>query len=232
MTTYIIKKITIYLLIAMTLYLVIGYLFHLLIFPENKPEVSKYFKPHDSFYSKIEGVKQQVEKQENGFVHCSAEIEPFAEGPPRHIHTSFDEVFEVVNGKLTIWVDGEVKYIVAGDKLVIPKGIPHKPYNETNERIQIKGTIAFPEKFAYHLPQVYGILEENPDLAYSSGMILQMALFNTAGFDSYLADGPPVLVQKVTGFFFTPLARLFGYKSYYPKYDISYQNNIKTNKSE
>lgn len=224
-----IKKMAIYLFMAVAGYLSIGYLFHLLIFPENKPEVNNYFKPDDKFYSKVEGIKQRVVKQENGFVYCSAELEPLAEGPPRHIHASFDEVFEVVNGKLSIWVDGEVKQIVAGEKLFIPRGVPHKPFNETTEHIRIKGTIAFPEKFAYHLPQVYGVLEEKPDLVNSPGMVLQMALFNTAGFDSYLADGPPVVVQKITGFLVTPLARLLGYKSYYAAYDLRHQNATSNN---
>lgn len=121
---------------------------------------------------------------------------------------------------LKLSMDGEIKELGPGEKLVIPKGIPHKPYNQTTEYIKVKGTIAFPEKFAYHLPQVYGVMEDNPDFVNSPGLILQMALFTTAGFDSYIADGPPVVVQKVTGFVAAPFARLLGYKSYYPKYDI------------
>lgn len=220
MATNIVKKMALYLFIFISGYLSVGYLFHLIIFPEKKPEVNNYFKPDDRFYSKVEGFKQHVQKQENGYVYCSLELEPLAEGPPRHIHTTFDEVFEVENGTLTVWVDGEIKYLSPGEKLVIPKGVPHKPYNETTEPIKVKGSIAFPEKFAYHLPQVYGVLEKNPDFVNSSGMILQMALFTTAGFDSYVADGPPVAVQKLTGFMAAPLARLMGYKSYYPEYSI------------
>lgn len=210
-----------YLLTTLAGYLLLGYLFHLIVFPEEKPEISEYFKPNDKFYSKVEGFRQHVEKQENGYVYCALEIDPLAGGPPRHIHTSFDETFEVENGKLTIWVDGEVKQIGPGEKVIIPRGTPHKPYNETTERIRVKGTIAFPEKFAYHLPQVYGIMEEKPNFAQSPGMILQMSLFNSAGFDSYIADGPPIIVQKVIGFMVAPIARLLGYRSYYTRYDIN-----------
>jgi mannose-6-phosphate isomerase-like protein (cupin superfamily) len=219
MTTKIAKKITMYLLLAIAGYLAIGYLFHLVIFPEGKPPISSYFKPNDIFYSKVEGFKQHVEKQENGFVYCTLVLEPLAEGPPKHIHTGFDEEFEVSNGELTLWVDGEIKKIHPGEKILVPRGTPHKPYNETTESINVKGTIAFPEKFAYHLPQVYGVMEETPDLG--PAIMLQMALFNTSGFDSYIAEGPPVVVQKVIGFVLVPLARLLGYRSYYTKYDIN-----------
>jgi hypothetical protein len=47
-----------------------------------------------------------------------------------------------------------------------------------------------------------------------------MALFQGAGFDSYIVDGPPMAVQKVMGFVVSPMARLLGYKSYYPDYAV------------
>jgi mannose-6-phosphate isomerase-like protein (cupin superfamily) len=215
------KKATMYILIIVTAYLSIGYLFHLVIFPENKPEVSTYFKPGQQFYSKAEGFRQTVVKQENGHVFCSLEIEPFAGGPPKHIHTRFDEFFEISNGELTVWVDGEIKKIHPGEKLFIPKGTPHKPYNETADTIHVKGPIDFPENFAYCLPQVYGVVDKMPGFAKPPKTALQMALFSQAGFDSYLVDGPPVFMQKTMSFLLTPLARLAGYKSYYKDYDVA-----------
>ncbi|MBX3254697.1 MAG: cupin domain-containing protein [Chitinophagaceae bacterium] len=47
----------------------------------------------------------------------------------KHIHTDFDETFQVENGELTVWVNGEIRKLVPGEVLHIPKGIPHKPYN-------------------------------------------------------------------------------------------------------
>jgi hypothetical protein len=55
---------------------------------------------------------------------------------------------------------------------------------------------------------------------------LQLALLSTEGFDSYLAEGPPVFVQKAVFFFTTPLARLLGFKSYYPQYDSLSYNKL------
>ncbi|MBC7886909.1 MAG: hypothetical protein H7Z13_03410, partial [Ferruginibacter sp.] len=83
-----------YFVIVLVAYLAIGYLLHTVVFPEQKPDISAYFKAGDIFYSKTEKIKQTVVKQENGFVFCAASIEPYAPGPPEHIHTDFDEVFE------------------------------------------------------------------------------------------------------------------------------------------
>lgn len=209
-----------YLFIVIGLYLVIGNLIHRVILPETKPDVATYFKPGQEFYSKAEGFRQKITKQENGFVHGYLEADPFAAGPPKHIHDGFDETFEIENGELTVWVNGETKKLHPGEVLHIPKGTPHKPYNETGEVIRVKGSFAFPEKFAFYLPQVYGYMDDHADFEKSPRTIFQIALFQEAGFDSYLADGPPVFLQKLTAVVANPLSRLLGLKSYYESYGI------------
>ena len=197
-------------------YLGFGYFFHLILFPEKKPELAGWFKPGQVFYSKTEGFKQVVLRQENGFVHCKTEIEPFAPGPPKHIHTHFDEVFQVANGELTVWVDGEIKKVRPGDVLSIPKGTPHQPYNETGKTIHIQGSIAFPEHFAFNLAQVYSDIDKRAGLKPSADLAFQMMMFQQNGFDAYMVDGPPPGIQKFAGFLLTPALRLAGYKSYHP----------------
>jgi hypothetical protein len=48
--------------------------------------------------------------------------------------------------------------------------------------------------------------------------IFQIALFQEQGFDSYIADAPPVFIQKMMRFVINPLARPFGLRSYDEKY--------------
>jgi len=227
MFTKIIKKTVMYFTLFIVSYLAIGYLFHLIIFPEKKPDVATYFTPGQVFYSKAEKVRQTVIKQENGHVYCTAEIDGFAPGPPAHVHSDFDEQFEIENGELSIWIDGKVVKLHPGEKVFIPRGTPHKPYNETAETIRIKGAAKFPEKFAFYLSQVYSLMDHDSEFGKSPKTIFQMALFGHSGFDSYLADGPPVAVQKTLGFMLTPLTRLLGYKSFYPEYDIREPKNAK-----
>jgi mannose-6-phosphate isomerase-like protein (cupin superfamily) len=216
----ILKKFVMYVLITIGLYLVVGNLFHRVIFPEQKPDISTYFKPGQEFYCKAEGATQKIHKQEAGLVFANSQFGPFSDGPPKHIHKGFDETFEIENGELTIWVDGEIKKIHPGESLFVPRGTPHKPYNETADTIRMKHTIGFPEKFAFYLLQVYGIMDNDPSFGKSPKTMLQMALIQDAGFDSFLAEGPPVIVQEMAGYVLSPLARLLGYKSYYPEYDI------------
>lgn len=206
-------------LVAIIAYLIVGYLLHLVVFPEKKPTLAEYFKPGLVFFSKAENAKQTVVKHEGGIVYCAVEIGPFASGPPKHVHGNFDEYFEIANGELTIWVDGKIVKLHPGEKLHVPKGTPHKPYNETADTIHVKGTVEFPEKFAFNLSQVYGVIDNDPSFGKSPKTILQMAMFSANGFDSQLVDGPPVFIQKAMTFLVVPMARLFGYKSYYSEYD-------------
>lgn len=222
MRTIIYKKIVMWALILITAYLVLGNLLHRVIFPEKKPAVSTWFKPGQELYSRAEGFRQTVIKQEKGYVHCTLEIEPFAPGPPVHIHAGFDEIFEIESGELTVWVDGEIKKLHPGEVLYVPRGIPHKPYNETADTIRTKGAVAFPEQFAFCLVQVYALMDHQPGFEKSFKALLQMPLFQTEGFDSYMADGPPVLMQKAMGWVTVPMSRLLGYSSYYREYDPFY----------
>lgn len=221
------KNILLYIGLFIIGYLLIGNLLHRVIFPENKPEVAGYFKPGQEFYSKAEGFKQKVIKQEKGFVHGYLEVDPYAPGPPKHIHDEFDEIFQIENGELSVWIDGKVVKLKPGEKLHIPKGMPHQPFNETADTIRLKGSFAFPEKFAFLLPQVYAYMDHHPDFATSPKTMMQMAMFQTAGFDSYLVEGPPVAVQKAMGYVLSPMGRLLGYKSYYKEYDINQQSITK-----
>lgn len=216
-----ILKVTSFSLLA---YLGIGYLFHLVIFPEYKPDISNYFKPGDEFNSKKEGLRQTVIKQENGKVYCKIEIEPRADGPPVHIHTKFDEGFVGGDRPLNILVGKDEKILNPGEKLLVTKGTPHKPYNKSDSTVILTMTenAAFPEEFAVYLSQVYGYMDESEDNMRLSKIIFQMAMF-TQYFDSYIEEGPPVFLQKGLYFLVVPAARMMGFKSYYKKYEIKRQ---------
>ena len=207
------------LVLVLVTYLSVGYLLHLVIFPEKIPAITTYFQEGDVFESKFEGLRQTVLKQENGRVHCHLDFMPYAPGPPLHVHTRFDELFENGSKPLSLIVDSDTVTLKPYEKLRIPKGVPHKPFNNTGDSIAIgMKDFAFPEEFAFYLNQVYGYLDESPENMQPPGILLQMSMFNQY-FDSYLPENGPIPVQKTIGFVIVPLARLLGYKSYYSKFD-------------
>jgi quercetin dioxygenase-like cupin family protein len=51
------------------------------------------------------------------------------EPPPKHLHPSQDELFEVLEGGLTVRVDGEERELRQWDTVVIPRGTVHQMWN-------------------------------------------------------------------------------------------------------
>ncbi|MEX0648518.1 MAG: hypothetical protein WEA56_16275 [Balneolaceae bacterium] len=64
-------------------------------------------------------------------------------------------------------------------------------------------------------------MDHNPEFGKLPATLFMLAPIQQAGgFDSYLAEGPPVFVQKSVHFLITPVARLMGYKSFYKEFGI------------
>lgn len=201
---------------ALAGYLVIGYLFHLVIFSEDLPDPRGYFEIGDTIGSEEGGTKFTVLGREGDKLRMKLLFAPGADGPPPHIHTGFDELYAVEEGRIDLRVDGKTHTLGPGDELNIPKGVPHKPSNPYDEPAVIRDATV-PEQFMVYLDQVYKFMDEDENNTRTRRMILQMSLMNRY-FDSYLAEGPPVFVQKVLNFLLRPLARLLGYRTFYEKY--------------
>lgn len=61
----------------------------------------------------------------NGRVAVIECIDPPDGGSPLHRHTREDEWFYVLEGQLTLWVDGETTTVPQGSVAFAPNGVPH-----------------------------------------------------------------------------------------------------------
>ncbi|OQY85229.1 MAG: hypothetical protein B6D41_14620 [Chloroflexi bacterium UTCFX4] len=60
---------------------------------------------------------------------------------PRHSHAHEHEVFDVLEGAGTIWLDGKAVPASAGSVIFVPAGVEHGFENTGNERWLIRATI-------------------------------------------------------------------------------------------
>jgi quercetin dioxygenase-like cupin family protein len=214
------KKLLLGILGFIAAYILIGALLDKIIFPEAEPGPEYYPREGHVFVSKSEGFRQTVLKRENGLVWGELVLEPYAAGPPEHIHTTFSEKFIVAEGTLSLLANGEKKTLRAGESLLIPPDTPHKPFNETDSPVVVKGPFipeyAIPEQFTVFLTQAYGFFDESESNNQAPKALLQMSRFSPK-YDSWLAR-PPVFLQKALFFVIGPTARLLGYRTYYEKY--------------
>jgi mannose-6-phosphate isomerase-like protein (cupin superfamily) len=197
-------------------YLIIGLLIHHWVFPYKTPDYKSYFKVGTSFHSKLEGLSQTVVKVENGKLVCDISLQPNSLGPVLHLHEKFDESFTVKNGKLSMQYGSTIKSLTAGESIVIPKNMPHKPFNETDSIVLV--TSEMPLEFAYCLSQIYPFWDENESNTKPPKILFQLAVFGE-NFDSFpTIDAPPKNILKWMKFILAPTARLMGYKFYNQAY--------------
>jgi uncharacterized cupin superfamily protein len=64
-------------------------------------------------------------KAHSAHVFVTEQLAPRGNGSPLHVHHNEDEWFYVLEGELTIWVDGETVVAPAGAFVFGPRDIPH-----------------------------------------------------------------------------------------------------------
>jgi mannose-6-phosphate isomerase-like protein (cupin superfamily) len=133
-------------------YVLAGALLDSVVFPEKEPGPEYYPTSGYSFDSNTEGFTQTVVKREKGLFWVELELKPHAPGPLEHVYTSFAEKFVVAEGTLSVLFNGQKRILHAGEALLVPPGIPHKPFNETDARVLVKAPLdpeyAMPECFS------------------------------------------------------------------------------------
>lgn len=199
------------LILLISYILVTGILFNHLLKPKQ-PDFSRYFSPNQTFVSQMEGLRLIVKKVENNWAYCRAELNAFAAGPTEHVHEHFDESFTVAEGTASFLVNGEKITVRAGETIVIPKGVPHKPFNETAELLIMDDVTnqhpSMTASFAYGLTNIYSAMDKigNPQSP------LNLLALAAQGNDFDTWDSKiPLGVQKALRWILGPTARLLGY---------------------
>jgi len=212
-------RIFVWLLIGLAAYLIVGIGASRIIFPPPPIDYNSYFQPGDKLASRFEGFDQTVLAVNGDWMHTLLEVRPNSPGPPEHFHEEFTENFTVKSGTLSILVNGEKRMLTAGESISIPPMTNHKPFNETNETVIVESDDpkTLPVKFGYFLSQMYGFMDSYPEGPGVAQMLMQLAVYGDDA-DSWIADGPPLIVQKAMRVTMEPTARLVGYKNFYEAY--------------
>jgi mannose-6-phosphate isomerase-like protein (cupin superfamily) len=197
-----------YFFIIFFFYFIIGGIIFNHLFPSKKPNYLNYFKTKTEFSSKGEGLTNEVKKVENNLAYLKVTIKPMAEGPPEHIHNTFDEFFTVEKGTLSLKINGQIKKLKSCESIKIPKGTAHKPFNETGEIVILNDSTnsssTMPCEFAYGLAQLYPVMDKYGEK--SPKVLLKLAALGN-DFDTWAPDAP-IPAQKLIRWLLGPSARL------------------------
>jgi quercetin dioxygenase-like cupin family protein len=143
-------------------------------------------------------------------------VRPYGALPVRHLHPNQEETFEMKKGRLKVEVNGKSSHLQAGERITIPKGAPHQWWNDGDEEANLTVTFTPALNTETFLEQFFGLCNSGKAKADGAPKFMQiMAMANT--YEIYVA-GPPLLIQKVMSIILGGLARLVGYKHFYPEY--------------
>ena len=144
--------------------------------------------------------------------------EPESTRPAEHYHPYQDEVFRVIEGVLTLSLNGKEVLLHPGESIHIPPNAVHAMWNNSNKKTKVSW-IVFPAFKTEYL------LETGMGLAFDGKMgkdglpgILQVALLAQKFSKEFRLRKPSYLLQRIIFCLLTPLAWLAGKKAVYRKY--------------
>ncbi|HEX6332739.1 MAG TPA: cupin domain-containing protein [Flavisolibacter sp.] len=138
--------------------------------------------------------------------------------PAAHYHPKQDEIFQVIEGELSVRLNKRVYKLVAGDVLHIAPCTVHSMWNSSDGITKVNWKVFPALDTEYLLETGMGIAADGK--AGEAGMpgILQAAILIRHFRDVYRLARPSYTLQLLIVSILSPFARLFGYRPLYPKY--------------
>jgi mannose-6-phosphate isomerase-like protein (cupin superfamily) len=137
--------------------------------------------------------------------------------PVLHMHTTTDETFEVINGRLSYVQDGETKTIGAGEKITLPRKKFHTHYNGGEEDLVLYQTFTPSLDVDLFLENLFGLDAEGKVQGGKPAFLQLMVWGKKYQCKAYVAS-VPLGIQKVLTSILSPVGRLFGYKAAYKRF--------------
>ena len=139
--------------------------------------------------------------------------------PPDHYHPIQAERFEVLEGELLTRIGGHDRVYAAGESFDVSAGVRHQMTNTNPEvatRILWRVTPALRTETLFET--VFGLARDGKTNERGVPPLLHAALLLREYRDEVRMAGPAALVQGPLFALVGPLARAFGYRTWYPEY--------------
>jgi len=134
-----------------------------------------------------------------------------------HHHPALVERFTVLEGELTVKLDGQVSVLRAGETAVVEAGVWHDWWNASDRDTRVRVEVTPGERFVYMIETLFGLARlgycDRKGMPYP----LQLSLTAPEFGDVVVFRSPPLAVQRAVFGALAPIARLRGYRATYPQ---------------
>jgi uncharacterized RmlC-like cupin family protein len=152
--------------------------------------------------------------REGGELEVERVYKPHTGKAGGHVHLDFDQFFQVLDGQMTMTLDGDERTAGPGETVQVARGVPHvDPWNATEADLRVRGRFDPVPEFVEAYTEVLGNRMREDNLN-KQGEFPQLQLFVI--LREYKADswgvGPPIAMQKALMPLLAALGRLRGYE--------------------
>lgn len=138
--------------------------------------------------------------------------------PAVHYHPKQQELFTVLEGELTVILNGHKSILKKGNQLQIAANEVHSMWNDTDGTTVVNWKVWPAFDTEYLLETATGLAIDSKTNKDGMPNILQLSLTGVRFDHVFRIVKPPHTILIFLFYFLTPIARLLGYKSVYEKY--------------
>lgn len=140
---------------------------------------------------------------------------PHSVEPLPHYHPKQHETFTVLEGSLSVRINGTVRVLRVGEMLEIPANTSHSMWNASDKKAVVNWKVEPALCTEYFLETGMGLAEQGKVNAKGLPSIWQTALLAERYHHVFRLTKLPFLLQKAAFKILGPIAKLKGYKAVY-----------------
>ena len=161
----------------------------------------------------------QTSKDTNGeLLEMISTYDAYTKEPASHYHPYQDEFFEVLEGKVSLRIDGRLLILQQGDTMHIEKNQVHAMWNPTDSRSMINWKVMPAMNTEHLLETVAGLAADGKINEKGMPGILQVALIFKKFSSVFRLARMPYLAQTLLFAVLAPFSSLKGLKPTYHEY--------------
>ncbi len=143
---------------------------------------------------------------------------PGNSGPPEHIHPTYDEHFEIIQGEFIFKIGGVEQAAGPGEKLLVKKGTPHT-FRCVGDMVGAGVVETRPAaRTGEVINTLFGMAHEGKLTQGGQPKFLHAMVIGSEYADDTVFTSPPPAITVPMAKALAPLARLLGYRATYAEY--------------
>ena len=133
----------------------------------------------------------ETAKDTNGeHITLKATIKSKGQLVPNHYHTLQEESFEVISGQLTIFFEGNMRTLSAGEKVTFPRNKTHNHFKNDDIPVAYIHSVAPALDFDYLIETLAKLAADGKSKNGKYGLVQELVLLKYLDSKSFLADSP------------------------------------------